>query len=154
MLGKRKALVIGIVLVATGLILSACGGAAKTKQAATQTTKTTQTTQTTAGADLSVSGVEKCLAAAGYEVVTSGDLPMIQRSKAVGVRLPGGGKVMPGNLSAAVFWYATAAKAESMQKSVQFRFKAILRVDRIAAVFDPAPSGDTQTKFLHCITGY
>src|ERR1035437_1720194 len=95
MLGKRKALVIGIALVATGLILSACGGAAKTKQAATQTTKTTQTTQTTAGADLSVSGVEKCLAAAGYEVVTSGDLPMIQRSKAVGVDGVGPGGAPP-----------------------------------------------------------
>jgi hypothetical protein len=153
MLGRRKALVTSIALVAASLVLSSCGGAAKTKQAATQTTKTTQTTQTTIGPDLSVSGVEKCLAAAGYEVVTSGDLPMIQRSKSVGVRLPGGGKVMPGNLSAAVFWYATAAKAESMQKSVQFRFKAILRANRIAAAFDPAPSGDTQTKFLHCISG-
>jgi hypothetical protein len=149
MLGRRKALIIGIVLVATSLALSACGGAAKAKQAGTGTTQTTST-----GPDLSPAGVQKCLAAAGYEVVASGNLPVIQGSKAIGVRLPGGGKVMPGNLSAAVFWYATATKAQSMQKSVQFRFKAELRVDKIAAVFDPAPSGDTQTKFLHCMSGY
>lgn len=41
-----------------------------------------------------------------------------------------------------------------MQKSVQFTYKAILRVDKIAAVFDPSPSSDAQTKFLHCMSGY
>ena len=151
MFGRRVISTIWIVLAAS-LTLSACGGATKTKQVATETASTTQTT---AGApDLSPAGVQKCLTAAGYQVVASGDLPMIERSKAVGVKLPGGGNIMPGKLSAAVFWYGSAAKAESMQKSVQFRFKAVLRVDKIAAVFDPAPSGDTQTKFLHCMTGY
>ena len=148
MLGGRKVSTTWIVPVATSLTLSACGGAAKKEQAATKTTQTTST-----ATDLSPSGVERCVAAAGLEVVASGDLPMIQRSKAVGVRVPGGGNIMPGNLSAAIFWYGSAAKALKMHESVKFRFKAVLRVDRIVAVFDPAPSGDTQTKILHCITG-
>ncbi len=96
--------------------------------------------------------MQKCLTAAGYDVVASGNLPIIQRSKAVGVRLPGGGNIKPGDLSAAVFWYGSGAKAERMQTSVQFNYKAILRVDEIVAVFDPAPSSETQTKFLACIT--
>ena len=151
MLGGRKASTTWIVLVAASLTLSACGGTAKKEQAATKTTQTTQTTST--ATDLSPSGVERCVAAAGLEVVASGDLPMIQRSKAVGVRVPGGANIMPGNLSAAIFWYGSAAKALKMHESVKFRFKAVLRVDRIVAVFDPAPSGDTQTKILQCITG-
>ncbi|MGA9761570.1 MAG: hypothetical protein WBQ14_04025 [Gaiellaceae bacterium] len=148
MLGRRKALVSWIVLVAVSLTLSACGGSS----AKEQTTPAAATNKTSSGAkDISPAGVQSCLTAAGLEVVASGDLPIIQRSKAVGVRLPGGGKIKPGNLSAAIFWYGSAAEAERMHESVKFKF-TVLRVDEIVAIFDPVPSADAQTKILGCIS--
>jgi hypothetical protein len=149
MLGRRKVLVTWIVLVAASLVLSACGGSSAKKQT---TSAAEKNSQTISGAkDISPTGVQSCLTAAGLEVVASGNLPIIQRSKAVGVRLPGGGNVMPGNLSAAIFWYGSAAKAERMHESVKFDY-TVLRVDKIVAIFDPAPSADAQTKILSCIT--
>ena len=131
------------------LTLSACGGSSAKRQ----TTSAAETNgQTTSGAkDISPAGVQSCLTAAGLNVIASGNLPIIQRSKAVGVRLPGGGKIKPGNLSAAIFWYGSPAKAERMHESVKFQY-TVLRVDKIVAIFDPAPSADTQTKILSCIT--
>ncbi len=68
------------------------------------------------------------------------------------MRIEGGGNIMPGNLSAAIFWYDSATKATSMQDSVKFDFRAISRVDKIVAVYDPMPSQDVMAKIDDCIT--
>lgn len=152
MLRGRKASTTWIVLVAVSLTLSACGGAAKKEQAATQTTQTTQTTST--APDTSPAGVQKCLTAVGLKVVTSGDLPVIRGSKAaVGLRLPGGGNFMPGHLSAAIFWYGTTAKALSMWKSSVHSFFA-MQVDNLVVVYNPSPSSTAvMNKIEACMQG-
>jgi hypothetical protein len=150
MLGKRKALIIGIVLVAASLTLSACGGSAK--KATTPKTETTQTSQTTsAAADDSPASVESCLVAAGFDVVSSGDLPIVEHSKALGVRLPGGGKIMPGSLSAAIFWYGSSADATSVMRNDATMFGALAQFDKIVVAYDPIPPADAQSKIEACI---
>ncbi len=150
MLGKRKAFITWTVLVAASLTLSACGGGAK--KSATSKTETTQTVQTTsAAADASPATVRSCLVAAGFDVISSGDLPIVERSKALGVRLPGGGNIMPGSLSAAIFWYESSADATSVMTNDATMFKALAQFDKIVVAYDPAPSADTQSKIETCI---
>jgi hypothetical protein len=150
-LKHEKALGIGIVI-ALSLALSACGSGAKKAQTTAGTTTKAQTTKTYRATD--PASVERCLATAGLSVVVNGNLPIIQRSKAVGVRLSGGGNIMPGSLSAAVFWYASPAKAKSMMESVKAQFKVTALWDEIVVVYDPMPSAGTQAKINACVRGY
>ncbi len=141
-----------LVAVVVALAVSACGSAAKKEKA--QTPATTQATgSTSAAVDTTPAGVERCLTQAGLKVDISGDTPIIARSKAVGVRLPGGANIMPGNLSAAIFWFGTGAQATSMWKSSQRTFPAVDQIDKIVVVYNPIPSAEAQKKVEACIGG-
>lgn len=139
-------------VIVVALAVAACGSSAKKQGAATQAT--TQTTASTSTAtDITPAGVERCLTQAGLEVVSSGDTPIIAGSKAVGVRLPNGAKIMPGNLSAAIFWFGTGAQATAMWKGSSRKFSAAIQIDKIVVVYNPMPPAEAQSKIEACIQG-
>lgn len=143
------------VLIVAGIVLalSACGGANdESTEGATIPTGTTSTQESSSAGATDPASVQSCIEEGGYEVVASGDLPIIEGSKAVGVRIPSGANIMPGKLSAAIFWYASSAEAEAMHDNVAATFRAISRVDKIVAVYDPMPSGAVMTDIDDCIT--
>ncbi|HEY5478933.1 MAG TPA: hypothetical protein VIJ84_04905 [Gaiellaceae bacterium] len=150
--GKR--MFAALIVVAVALTLAACGSETKKKQSEAATTTSAQTTPAT---QMQINPapvtVENCLTEAGLDVVANGDAPMIERSKAVGVRLPGGANIMPGNLSAAIFWYGTDAKASHAKASDVPRFPAVTQVSRLVVVYDPIPPADAQKKIEACIGG-
>lgn len=150
--GKRTFTV--LIVVAVALTLAACGGEAKEEQSEAATTTSAQTTPTT---QMQINPapvtVESCLTDAGLDVVANGDAPIIERSKAVGVRLPGGVKIMPGNLSAAIFWYGTDAKASHAKASDMHVFPVVTQVSRLVVVYDPIPPAEAQKKIEACIGG-
>jgi hypothetical protein len=135
-------------LVALCLLLAACGGGSGSKQGATGAD-----TSAASSGGTDPASVQSCLEAAGFELVTSGNLPIIEGSKALGVRLPGGGNLEPGHLSAALFWYATVAEATKAAKEFVTSFPAISRLDKIVVFYNPAPDPAAQTKIDNCAAG-
>jgi hypothetical protein len=143
----RAGLSIGTIFVVC-LALSACGGSSKDK-ASSQTTSASTSSSAEGATD--PASVQRCLTDAGFEVVAGGDLPIVERSKALGVRLPAGGNIMPGSLSAAIFWYGSSADATSVMKNDATMFKALMQFDKIVVAYDPIPPADAQNKIEACI---
>jgi hypothetical protein len=139
------ALVVGL-----SLALAACGGSSSKNAEPT----TYKIDLPPLGATDRVS-VQKCLVKFGFEVVTSGDLPVVEGSKALGVRIKGQrGKITPGDLSVAIFWYDSAAKAARIAISNPGRFPTVVSADNrseIVVAYDPnGPSEHLQNLITAC----
>lgn|GEM_PF-1697166 len=145
---KGIATLVGL-FVGLSLALTACGGSSSNN--AEPTTNTIVVPPL--GATDRVS-VQKCLEKSGFEVVASGDLPMVEGSKALGVRIKGQrGKITPGDLSVAIFWYDSVAKANSMVNSNPGRFPMVTTESRskIVVAYDPnGLSVDLQNLITAC----
>jgi hypothetical protein len=135
---RRRITFAAVLLAGLGLSLSACGGSSSKN------------------AEPTPASVRECLERAGYQVVASGDLPVFEGSKALGVRIEGQrGKIMPGHLSVAIFWYDSVAKVESLVKSNPGEFPMVVTrsESRIFVGYDPAPSADLQGAVNVCTEG-
>jgi len=146
----RKGIATLIVLVVgLSLALAACGGSSSKNAEPT----TYKIDLPPLGATDRVS-VQKCLVKFGFEVVTSGDLPVVEGSKALGVRIKGQrGKITPGDLSVAIFWYDSVAKAERIAISNPGRFPTVSADSRskIVVAYDPnGPSEYLQNLITTC----
>jgi len=148
---KGIATLTGLV-VGLSLALAACGGSSSKNAEPT----TNKIGVPPLGATDRVS-VRKCLEKSGFEVVTSGDLPMVEGSTALGVRIKGQrGKITPGDLSVAIFWYDSAAKATRIANSNPGRFPTVSADSRskIVVAYDPnGPSVDLQNLITACTEG-
>jgi hypothetical protein len=136
------ALVVGL-----SLTLAAYGGSASKKADSLVPKPTAATDRAT---------VRKCLRSVGLKVVAGGKLPILAGSKALGVKIGGQrGNIMPGHLSAALFWYRSHARAESVMRNNTRRFPnyAMMSGSKILAAYDPAPSIALQGPINLCTEG-
>ncbi len=107
-----RALLLALVA-AAGLV--ACGG----NGATTAPSPTAATSPSPAGGGVADrAAVEACLQDAGLDLA-EGDTPLVSGVNSIGVVTPGGGGLEPGDVSAAIFIFASVGDAESEAQSLE-----------------------------------
>ncbi|MGH2740541.1 MAG: hypothetical protein ACRDH6_08695 [Actinomycetota bacterium] len=99
---------------------------------------------------LTSSGVESCLADAGVELAT-GETPTIEGELGIGIE-PGSGPLLPGDLNAAVFVYASEEAATSAQTALQGAAFNQLVVSANALIVYAAPVSEETTVAIEACT--
>ena len=133
-------------VLAVAVTLSACGGGSDE----TGTGETSGATPTAPAEALTRSDVEGCLASAGLDTAPG---PLIAGSKTIGVKLPGGGGIKPGNFSAALFVSDSTADAKQEATSFESTFgSAIEQRGNVVILYDPSGNvpAATRSKIASC----
>jgi hypothetical protein len=144
--GVRSSRTLLLIALVSAAALVGCGGNGQT--AAPSPTPATSPSPTGGGlADRA--SVEACLEDAGLDLA-EGDTPLLSGVNAIGVVTPGGGGIEPGDVSAAVFVFPSAADAESEVESLQ-RFAGDVTQEGNIVVLWGDISADARASVEGCI---
>lgn len=98
----------------------------------------------------SEAAVESCLTAAGLELAT-GETPTISGVAGIGIN-PGKGPLMPGDVTAGVFVYASEEEATGAATGLaMIPFHEVVQEGAIVIVYGEAPSSDDRSAIEACV---